>query len=186
MRFTPSMQVIHQQMGEYKETDIGRGDEAIEQTVHKMARIIDSSAKNPLVREWARCILDGVFVNRKMDEAIAIHNFVRDNVRYTRDPSAWEYIQTPPIILAGIKEFIDRKAPKPIGDCDDMTVLTLSLMKSIGFPVMVKTVGYGPRFSHVYGMVFINGKWVVSDTVRPDKYIGWEAPGAVRIMETQA
>lgn len=186
MRFTPSDAVIHNHLGEYQEADIGRGDAAIEETVQRMAQIIDRSSKNPLVREWARCILDGVMVNKKWDEARAMHDFVRDHVRYTRDPSGWEYVQTPPIMLASIKEYLDKKAPKPIGDCDDMTVLSLSLMKSIGFPVMVKTVGYGPQFSHVYGMVYVLGRWVTTDTVRPDKWLGWEAPNAQRIMETQA
>lgn len=186
MRFIPSESVISGNMDEYRETDIGRGDAAIEETVQHMARVIDASAKNPLVREWVRSILDGVFVNQRMDEAQAIHNFVRDHVRYTRDPSGWEYVQTPPILLAGIREYLEKKAAKPIGDCDDMTVLALSLMKSVGFPVMIKTVGYNGRFSHVYGMVYINGKWVVTDTVRPDKWLGWEAPNITRIMETQA
>ena len=186
MRFVPSNDVVNGHMDQYRETDIGSGDAAISETVHRMAIIIDASSKNPLVREWARCILDGVVVNRKYDEAQAIHNFVRDHVRYTRDPHGWEYIQTPPILLAGIRQYLDRVAPKPIGDCDDMTTLSLSIMKSVGFPVMIKTVGYNSKFSHVYGMVYVNGKWVVTDTVRPDKWFGWEAPNITRIMETQA
>lgn len=186
MQFLPSESVIHSHMGEYEEFDIGRGDAAIEETVQKMAKIIDVSAKNPLVREWDRSILDGVFVNQRLDEVKAIHNFVRDHVRYTRDPSGWEYVQTPPILLASIREFLEKKAARPIGDCDDMTVLSLSLMKAVGFPVMIKTVGYNGRFSHVYGMVYVNGRWIPTDTVRPDRWLGWEAPNVTRIMETQA
>jgi transglutaminase-like putative cysteine protease len=186
MRFIPSASVISGNQEEYQERDIGRGDAAIEETVQHMARVIDSSAKNPLVREWARSILDGVQVNNKMGEATAIHSFVRDHVRYTRDPSGWEYVQTPPILLAGVREYLEKKAAKPIGDCDDMTTLTLSLMKSVGFPVMIKTVGYNGRFSHVYGMAYLNGQWIVTDTVRPDKWLGWEAPNITRIMETQS
>ena len=169
-----------------QEFEIGKGDSAIAKTVQKMASIIDKSSKNTLVREWARSILADVVVNRKYNEAEAIHNFVRDNIRYTRDPYGWEYIQTPPVLLAGIKEFKARRAPRPIGDCDDMTVLSLSLMKSVGFPVVIKTVGYNGRFSHVYGMCYVNGRWVVTDTVRPDKWFGWEAPGVTRVMEVQA
>jgi transglutaminase-like putative cysteine protease len=170
-----------------QEDEIGRGDDAIENTVHRMAQIIDTSSKNPLIREWARTILSGVMVNQKYDEVQAIHNFVRDHVRYTRDPYGWEYIQTPPVLLAGIEDNMKRRAARPIGDCDDMTVLSLSLMKSVGFPVVIKTVAYNNnKFSHVYGMAYVNGKWVVTDTVRPDKWLGWEAPGITRIMEVQA
>ena len=186
MRFLPSRDVINGQQEEYREAEIGKGDRAIERTVKQMAAIIDRSSKNPLIREWARVILDRVQVNNKMDEARAIHDFVRDHVRYTRDPHGWEYIQTPPLILAGIEQFLKGEAARPIGDCDDMTVLSLALMKSVGFPVVIKTVGYGPKFSHVYGMVNVNGKWIVTDTVRPDKQFGWEAPNAQRIMEMPA
>lgn len=99
------------------EQDIGLDTGAIQNTILEMKRIIDVSSKNPFIREWARAILQDVQVNKKMDEASAIHNFVRDNVRYTRDPSGWEYIQTPPVLLAGIAEWMKRKAPRPIGDC---------------------------------------------------------------------
>lgn len=169
-----------------EEQDIGLDTGAIRNTIMEMKRIIDVSSKNPFIREWARAILQDVQVNRKMDEASAIHNFVRDNVRYTRDPSGWEYIQTPPVLLAGIAEWMKRKAPRPIGDCDDMTTLSLSLLKSVGFPVVIKTVGYQPdMFSHVYGLVFINGRWYPCDTVRPDKYIGWESANIQNVMEVE-
>lgn len=171
---------------EYNEQDIGLDTEAIKSTVAEMSRIIDISSKNPYIREWARAILQDVQVNHKLDEASAIHNFVRDNVRYTRDPSGWEYIQTPPVLLAGIADWMKKRAPRPIGDCDDMTTLSLSLMKSVGFPVVIKTVGFQPdQFSHVYGLVFINGQWYPTDTVRPDKFLGWECSGIQNLMEVE-
>jgi len=182
----PSRRTIGEAIESQQESEIGKGDHAIENTVHRMAQIIDVSSKNPFVREWARSILAGVMVNQKYDEVQAIHNFVRDHVRYTRDPYGWEYIQTPPVLLSGIEEYLKRRAARPIGDCDDMTVLSLSLMKSVGFPVIIKTVAYQTKFSHVYGMVYVNGEWIVTDTVRPDKWLGWEAPGVTRVMEVQA
>lgn len=168
------------------EQEIGRGEGAIQNTVHEMKRIIDISSKNPYVREWAQMILQNVRVNDRYNEAANIHNFVRDNVRYTRDPYGWEYIQTPPLLLAAIGDYLKRKSPRPIGDCDDMTTLSLSLMKSVGFPVVIKTVGYNPRtFSHVYGLVFVKDRWYPTDTVRPDKMLGWEAGNVQKIMEVE-
>lgn len=182
----PLRRAIGEVVDSKQEHEIGHGDRAIENTVQHMARVIDLSSKNPLVREWARTILAGVIVNQKYDEAQAIHNFVRDHIRYTRDPYGWEYIQTPPVLLGGIEDYLKRRAARPIGDCDDMTVLSLSLMKSVGFPVVIKTVGYNGKYSHVYGMVYVNGQWIVTDTVRPDKWFGWEAPNITRVMEVQA
>ncbi len=182
----PLGRVIDESQETLREHEIGHGDAAIQRTVQKMAHIINMSSRNPLVREWARTVLANVMVNQKYDEAEAIHNFVRDNVRYTRDPYGWEYIQTPPIVLQGIRDFQQGKAARPIGDCDDMTVLSLSLMKSVGFPVVIKTVGYNGKFSHVYGMVYVGGRWIVTDTVRPDKWFGWESANITRVMELQA
>jgi len=183
----PLRRAVGEAVNSKQEQEIGQGDYAIENTVQHMAQVIDLSSKNPLVREWARTILSGVMVNQKYDEIQAIHNFVRDHVRYTRDPYGWEYIQTPPVLLGGIEDYLKKRAARPIGDCDDMTVLSLSLMKSVGFPVVIKTVAYrGNKFSHVYGMVHVNGKWIVTDTVRPDKWLGWEAPYATRVMEVPA
>lgn len=170
----------------FREQEIGHGDSAIHRTVLEMKKVIDVSSKNPFVREWARHILEGVRVNNKRGEAEAIHNFVRDHVRYTRDPYGWEYIQTPPVLLEGIRKYLQGESPRPIGDCDDMTVLSLSLMRAVGFPVMIKVAGYNEYYSHVYGLVFVGHDWLVTDTVRPDKWLGWEAPGIVRFMEVQA
>ncbi len=170
----------------YSEEFIGFGDDAIYNTVYKMRDIINISARNPYVRKWAQKILGAVKVNDKMGEAKAIFNFVRDNVRYTRDPKGFEYIQTPPLLLEDIGLYQKGQGERPIGDCDDMTVLGLSLLKSIGFPVMIKVVGFDPKkmkYSHVYGIVNVQGKWIPFDAVRPNSYLGWEAPNIVRAAE---
>lgn len=171
----------------YSEEFIGYGDQAIYNTVDKMKQIISSSSKNPYVREWAKKILSNVQVEDKRGEVEAVHNFVRDNVRYTKDPKGFEYIQTPPVLLEDIRMYEQRKGDRPAGDCDDMAVLSLSLLKSIGFPVAIKVVSFAShkRFGHVYGLVQIHGEWVPIDTVRPDKYLGWEAEGRTRVMEVE-
>lgn len=170
----------------YQEEYIGSGDTAIYNTVGKMKSIVQESARNPYVREWAKKIVSDVQVNDRRGEAEAIFKFVQNNVRYTKDPMGFEYVQTPPVLLEDIRLYREGKGERPIGDCDDMTVLSLSLLKSIGFPVAIKVVSFMPhkRFGHVYGLVKVNEEWVPFDTVRPDKYMGWEASGKTRVMET--
>jgi hypothetical protein len=169
-----------------KEEYIGMGEDAIRNTVSKMKDIIIQSSRNPYIRSWAKDIVANVEVNNKEGEARAIHNFVRDHVRYTRDPYGFEYIQTPPVLLEDIRLFLDGNGERPIGDCDDMTVLSLSLLKSIGFPVAIKVVSFHNhgKFSHVYGLVQIYEQWVPIDCVRPDKTLGWESDMLTRVMET--
>ena len=168
--------------------NIGYGDSAIMRTVSRMRRIIHLSSANPYVRRWAQQVLGDVEVQDKYDEVESIHNFVRDNIRYTSDPRGIEFVQTPPVLLEGIRYYLEgRQEDRPIGDCDDMTTLSLSLMKSVGYATAIKVVGFrgSPKYSHVYGLVFVNGKWLVSDTVRPDKYFEWEASGITRAKETK-
>lgn len=181
------MKSYNQMMGiPQKEEYIGNGETAIHNTVLKMKEIINVSSRNPYIREWAKKIVARVEVNDKENEAIAVHNFVRDNVRYTRDPYGFEYIQTPPVLLEDIRLYLEGKGDRPAGDCDDMCTLSLSLLKSIGFPVAIKVVGFNNsgKFSHVYGLVRIYDKWIVIDCVRPDKELGWEAPMITKTMET--
>lgn len=165
---------------------IGSGDTAIYNTVTKMKSIIHESSRNPYVREWAGSIVAGVEVNDKQQEADAIFCFVRDNVRYTKDPLGYEYIQTPVVLLESIGQYRNNQGQRPAGDCDDMTVLSLSLLKSVGFNVAIKIVSFTPakKFGHVYGMVQIGYNWLPFDCVRPDADMGWESKGHTRAMET--
>lgn len=165
---------------------IGTGDTAIYRTVDRMKNIIEMSSKNPYVREWAKKIMGRVEVNNKKAEASAIFNFVRDHVRYTKDPLGFEYITTPPVLLEDIRMYMDGKNDRPVGDCDDMTVLSLSLLKSIGFNTAIKVVSFhnNRKFGHVYGLVRIGYNWVPFDCVRPDQNMGWESQGHTRVMET--
>ena len=96
---------------------IGTGDTAIYRTVEKMKNIITQSSKNTYVREWAKDVVSRVEVNNKKGEAQAIFNFVRDSVRYTKDPLGFEYLQTPPTLLEDIRLYQEGKGERPAGDC---------------------------------------------------------------------
>lgn len=169
-----------------KEEYIGTGDQAIYNTVAKMKSIIHQSSRNPYIREWAGNIISRVEVNNKAQEAEAVYNFVRDNLRYTKDPLGYEYIQTPIVLLESIGQYRSGQGERPVGDCDDCTVLSLSLLKSIGFNTAIKVVSFreNKKYGHVYGMVQIGHDWVPIDCVRPDATMGWESQGHTRVMET--
>lgn len=182
------MKSYNQVMGLPRQEEfIGTGETAIMNTIKKMKDIIMSSSRNPYIREWAQKIVAGIEVNDLKNEANAIHNFVRDNVRYTRDPFGYEYLQTPPVLLEDIRLYQAGQGNRPIGDCDDMTMLSLSLLKSIGFNVAIKVVSFheSGRLSHVYGLVKIGYEWVPIDCVRTDKQLGWESPLLTRAVEVQ-
>ena len=158
------MKSYAQMMGVPKsESYIGTGDQAIYNTVSKMKEIINTSSRNAYVREWAKKILSRIKVNDKRAEAGAVYEFVRDYVRYTKDPLGYEYITTPPTLLEDIRLYQEGQGDRPVGDCDDMTTLSLSLYKAIGFPVAIKVVSFTPnkKFGHVYGMVRVGTEWKI-------------------------
>lgn len=162
--------------------ELGEGEVAIENTVKKIKQIINRASRNPYVRKWAEHIVRNVPQTKYVQELIAIQHFVRDNMRYTRDPRGMEYVQTPVHLLSLIE-----RGQLPQGDCDDKTTLSLSLAKSIGFPVALRVTGYKPnrKFKHVYGMVRVKvgkiQKWIPMETVKRNRELGWESPNATRM-----
>ena len=158
---------------------ISSGDEGIYQTVGIMKSLIDGSIGNQLIRRTAESIVNSENIEPADDygEVEAIYKFVKDRVRFTRDPQGLEYVQTPQHLLEKIHENGIAN-----GDCDDKTVLGLSLLRNIGHKVGIKITSYRPdgKYTHVYGIVKVDGRWVPFDTTRPDRYLGWEAPGITR------
>ena len=163
---------------QYITTD--HGDAGIDQTVQAMIRLIRASLGNQAVRQQAEKIISNAAQNDMEDEAEQIYNYVRDYVRFTKDPQGLEYVQTPAHMIQVIEQ-----EGKAYGDCDDKTVLGLALLKNTGHQVAIKTTSYNPngKFSHVYGLVKLHGEWIPFDATRPDKWLGWEAGNIVRAEE---
>lgn len=162
----------------YRVINIGNGSIATKNTLKLMIQIINEGSKNIYVRRWAEHIIKNIPQYRWLDEAKAIHNFVRDNVRYTRDPDSVEYLQTPDTLLQQIE-----RNSYASGDCDDSVVLALSLAKSVGFPVALRIASYTPdkEFSHVYGLIKVGNDWISTDCIKNNLQLGFEAPNATAI-----
>lgn len=162
--------------------NIGYGDAAIARTVEQMKQIIQRSLGQARVRQKAEELTAGVPDNDVVGEARAVYEFVRSQMRYTKDPRGLEYIQTPDHLLQ-----VYEQKHRMSGDCDEKTVLGLSLLKNLGHPVAIKAVSFNGngQFTHVYGLVRLNGQWVPFDATRPDQELGWEAPGITRVYEAE-
>ena len=104
-------------------------------------------------------------------KAQAIYRFIKDYVRFERDPFGVEMVQEPIVTLR-------RKA----GDCDDHATLSSAMFGAVGFPYAIKTIKADKirpdEFSHVYTIVNVPGKgWMGADTSVDPAYLGWEPPG---------
>jgi len=164
-------------------SSLGFGEDVPMNTLQAMKKIIIDSSKNYHVIRFARQIVKDQPAKNQMAEISTIYDFVRDNTRYVRDPYRQEHIQTP---LVAIDKITSGEIFQ--GDCDDMTVLVLSLLRSIGYPALLISAGYdkGKNLSHVYGAVQVTDtkgtRWVVVEPIKLGVPVGWEAPNKTTKM----
>lgn len=141
----------------------------------KVARI---RSGDPLIRKLALNILQQAQVpsHHFVDEALAIGNYVKKKVRYVRDPNSIEYLQDPVDLVKHIQNNTAQ------GDCDDMALLTASLLLAVGHQPFFRAVRYyqqGGNFNHIYTVVYEKNPYgqkerVVLDCILKDKPIGFE------------
>jgi transglutaminase-like putative cysteine protease len=139
-------------------------------TVDYMVRLIRDGAKDFCVRQTAIDILfdRGIAPKDYLGEIRALFEWVKANIRYTRDIHHVELLHSP-------RRMLQLQA----GDCDDMTILLSSMLKAVGHPVRLTLAGFNPRrrslFTHVYLEVLCRSRWIPLDPT-VDKPMGWAPP----------
>ena len=141
-------------------------------TARHIVDLIKRGAKDFHVRQKAIDIFRHYGIRPKdyEGEVSALFDWVKNNIRYTRDIYKVE-------LLHSARRMLQLKA----GDCDDLTILLASLLEATGHPVRLVLVGSNPRktdqFSHIYLEVQVRGIWIALDPSM-DKPPGW-APKAL-------
>ena len=126
-------------------------------TLKVMRQIVRAAKKRPAIRFQAIQLTQNLPNKNYYLEAQALHDFVRDDIRYIRDVRDVETIAYPEITLK-----------TGAGDCDDKVVLLASLLESIGHPTRFVAIGRAPQhFEHVYLETKIGERWVASETTEP-------------------
>jgi len=157
---------------------VPRGKPGTLETARLIGELIAEGSKDFRVRQKAIDIFRqcGVPAKDKWGEIQALFEWVRANIRYTRDIFQVETLHT-------ARRMLELMA----GDCDDMTILLGAMLKSTGHPVRLCLAGFRRRFPHLYSHIYpevrIGRDWVAVDATM-DQPIGW-APPAVwkRICE---
>ena len=112
------------------------------------------------------------------------HRFVRDSIRYVRDPASEEFTDSDKILLRGY------------ADCDDKARLFVALCRSAGIAARIRPCFVGDDFVHVQAEVllssceegaacFLEGsgcEWCVSELIVRGTEIGDGAPRAGRVL----
>lgn len=151
---------------------VPHGDRGTLATARIIGRMICEGAKDFYVRQKAIDIFRACKVRPKdrWGEVRSLFDWVKRNIRYTRDIFRVELLHTP-------RRMLELRA----GDCDDMSILLGSMLLSTGHPVRLILVGFRPdkphMYSHIYPEVNLCGRWIPIDATvsRP---MGW-APRAL-------
>ncbi|MDZ7361174.1 MAG: transglutaminase family protein [candidate division KSB1 bacterium] len=140
-------------------------------TVQYISDLIKQGAKDFCVRQMAIGILRQYRVSPKdyLGEICALFDWVKNNIRYTKDTYRVE-------LLHSARRMLELRA----GDCDDMTILLAAMLESVGHPVRLVIVGRNLRrknqFSHIYLETLYRDRWIALDPTM-NKPAGW-APKA--------
>jgi transglutaminase-like putative cysteine protease len=149
---------------------VPRGKKGTAATAKIIGRLIEDGARDFYVRQRAIEIFRayGVRAKDRMGEVCALFDFVKRNVRYTRDIFRVE-------LLHSARRMLELRA----GDCDDMTILLGAMLLATGHPVRLVLAGFKPdrphAYSHIYPEVNVLNRWIAIDAT-VDKPIGWAPP----------
>lgn len=159
-------------------SEIPDGPAGTAATLRIMRDFVKGSTRDPdqLIRSKARELLSHVPPRQWFAEIRALHGYVRDQIRYLRDPVDVELVQTPEKTI----EFAQ-------GDCDDKSTLLGALLHSVGHPVRFAALGFeGRPFSHVLVETRVNHTgvdkrdWLPLETIVP-KEPGWFPDGVTSV-----
>jgi len=149
---------------------VRRGAEGTLSTAKIIGQLIRAGAKDFYVRQKAIEVFRtyGVRPKNRMGEACALFDFVKRNIRYTRDIFRVE-------LLHSARRMLELCA----GDCDDMTILLGAMLLSTGHPVRLVLAGFRKNrphvYSHIYPEVNVSGRWIAIDATM-NKPMGWSPP----------
>lgn len=165
---------------------VGNGIYGNLDTIEVMKKMAREYSRHDLVKRLATNILHfhNIPSHHYIEEARAIGNFVKNHVRYVKDPVGTESLQAPDMMIRMMQD-----AGYAMGDCDDMSLLIAALLMSIGIQPRFRAVRYAkdcPHFNHIYVVVYENNisdslnpgptRRLVLDAIVKDKPIGFEMP----------
>jgi len=144
---------------------VGDGLQGVKDTLHIMSRLTREYKKSPRVITLARMLTARVMPKDWYGEIVALHQYVRDAIRYVQDVEGVETLATP-----------DRTIEEQAGDCDDKSTLLSALLGAIGHPSRFVAVGETVgTLTHVYVETKLGDGWLALETTE-NVPPGWAPP----------
>jgi transglutaminase-like putative cysteine protease len=111
----------------------------IEDTLSIMAKMIRANRDHPSIREMGARIAGACGPLDDVCRMQAVKRWVGSAMRYEKDPRGGDLLHDPVYLLAKI-----RSDGTVAGDCDDATILTSSLLETVGIPTRLTAISTRP------------------------------------------
>lgn len=143
----------------------------LEQAAEKIAGYIREDRYKKSIRELAVDVIvqSTVKTGDYAGELRVLFEFVRDRIRYIKDPYERDIYQDS-----------DTTLKMKSGDCEDQAILLSSLCQAVGYPIAIKFIATeGTTWDHVYSLGGLPPKnptrWVAMDSTLENGRLGLEA-----------
>lgn len=151
---------------------VSDGPQRNHSTLATMREFIELGKVDPMILQAAHSILWHSPERDEFGEVSALFDYVRDYIRYVRDPVGVEAVASPAMTLQ-----------RRIGDCDDQTTLLCALLESCGYPTrLVMGQFSADDYEHVWCQVFACGYWLDCDPIERTAEVGYAPPDPVRLF----
>lgn len=148
------------------------GRPGLDAKVAKVRELVEQAKRSSRFRARAVQLVRHLPERDTDAEVAAVFDFVRDNIRFTRDPWApggLELFTAPAAML----EQID--AGMAAGDCDDHVILASALLETLGHRTRYRIGGLPPdHFRHIWLEVQTKRGWLPLELVNKREPMGWD------------
>lgn len=138
-------------MGSYREEEIqsdliplSGGIAGTEETIIYMQRLALQGSRLEKLRGLAEHLVRSLPARDYAAEAVAVENWVRAHLRFTRDGLLTETLKTPERMLNEVAAYSIFT-----GDCDDASILVAALLLALGHAPAFQVLGRGKMPHHV-------------------------------------
>jgi hypothetical protein len=136
-------------------------------TIDEMVRALNGvrGERSVRVRSFTEGVVRGLQPKDYLSEILAIRYAVAEKTRYLNDPLTTEWVKDPERLVEEIEA-----TGSAACDCDEIALLTATMLRQVGRDVEFVTVGFVP-LSNNHSHVFVHvrepksGAWIVCDPV---------------------
>jgi antitoxin (DNA-binding transcriptional repressor) of toxin-antitoxin stability system len=141
-----------------------------DETIRRMFQLVGQAVTDPKFQELVYQITQAVPGKDYSGEVRSIFNWVKANIKYTRDPYGVELVQD-------VWSTINRGR----ADCDDFSILIAAMGEVMGNPSRFVTVSTRPDKEpcHVYPELNTRGRWTALDVTVAGSSPGWRPSAGI-------